>query len=100
MPLNAPGVVHVVAFVRKRLLHPYVLIKPVPVLVVTAIHAQRAVVIPSVDQEHSQGFLLALADDIRIGVSAADIRETADVAQYLMEVVRTLPCDSECCDSP
>src|SRR5579864_9467058 len=91
VPLDAPRIVHVVALFGKGLLHPDILVEPVAPPVVGSVGSQRPIVIPAINQKNTYGFLLALAYDVRIGVTPANIRKTAHVAYHLAEMVGTLP---------
>src|SRR5689334_21255508 len=80
VPLDAPGVVHVVALLRQRLLHPYILIEPVAILIVFSVRCKSAIVVPPVHQEYPQRFPLTSANDIRILVASANVRKAPHVA--------------------
>src|ERR1039457_5901039 len=95
VPLNAPRVVHLVALFGERLLHADVLIEPIARLIVAAVGSQTPIIVPAIHQEDTNRLLLALADDIRIGISAANVGETTDVAQHFSEVARPLPRHGE-----
>ena len=68
MPLDAPGVVHVVAFLGESLLDPDILIKPVASLIIGSVGFQPSVVIPAIHQKDTDGLLIALANDVGISV--------------------------------
>src|SRR5262245_65475 len=56
-------------------------------------------VLPAALQEHADGLLRLRADQGRVDVAAADVRETADVRQHLAELVRHLPRGRERADA-
>src|SRR6185503_11445257 len=74
---------------------PDVLIEPVAPLVVGAVASDAAVVVPAVLQKDPNGLLLALPDDVGVGVAAAQVHEAADDAQDLPELVGPLPGHGE-----
>src|ERR1017187_5484208 len=100
VPLNAPRVVHLVALFGERLLHADVLIEPIARLIVAAVGSQTPIIVPAIHQEHTQRLLIALADNVRIGISAANVSETTHVAQHFSEVVRPLPRHGESRNGP
>ena len=100
MPVHAPGVIHLIALVGKRLHQADILKKPVAGLVVfPAVAALPAIVVPPVLQEDSDGLFLAFPDDLGIGMSTANVRETSDDTENLAELVRTFPRHCERGDS-
>src|SRR6266545_8368343 len=98
MKIHAPRVVYIVALLRQGLHQANVLIEPVALLVVHAV-ADAPVVIPPVAQIDANRLLLARQHFFWIDVPAAQIHETADIAQHFSEMVGTLPGDCESRDS-
>ena len=95
--VHAPGVVQVVAFLGERILQPDVLKEPVTARIVRAATSLAAIVVAPVLQEHAKRLLLALPDDVGVGVAAAiaEVDEAADDAEHFAEIVRALPCHRE-----
>src|SRR5215813_11015212 len=92
MLADPEDVVHVVPLLRKRLHHAIVLHKPVAILVVAGtVRRKCAIVIASVLQKDADRFLLALANDVGIGVAAPQIDEAADGAEHLAELIGPVP---------
>src|SRR5205085_3955063 len=96
VPADAPGVADLVALLGQRLHQGDVLVEPVAPLIVGAAAPDAAIVVAAILHEDADRLLLALADDLGIGVAAADVREAADDAEHLVEVVRPLPGHGEC----
>src|SRR4029453_14986239 len=89
---DAPLVIQVVALLLERVLEPDVLQEPVAPGMGGAT-AGAAVVVASILHENPNRFLLALADDVGVGVAAAKVGEAADEAQHLAKVVGAFPGD-------
>jgi hypothetical protein len=72
---HTPGVIHVVTFFGECLGQPNILEKPVPIFSVGAVLRERPLIVATVLEENANGFLYAIPNDVRVGVTAADIRE-------------------------
>ena len=92
---DSPGVVQVVALLGQGAHQPHVLREPVSRFVIRPAAADAAVVVASVLQVNAQRLLLALADEVGVGVTAAQVDEAADQAEHFAELVRPLPGHSE-----
>src|SRR5262249_37140739 len=88
--IHAPGVIDVVAFLRKRLHKTNVLKEPVPFLVINTV-ANATIVIPAIAEKNTNWLLFALENALGIDVPAAEIDETADIAQHLPKLIGPLP---------
>src|SRR5580658_3771837 len=98
MLIDAPGVVQVVAPGGESLHHAHVLQEPIAGLVVGFAGALATIVVSPIAEKYANWFLVALADEIGVGVASADIDEAANVAQNFAEFVRPLPRDGESSD--
>src|SRR6185312_3846521 len=77
VPVHPPGVVHVVALLGEGLHQPDVLVEPIPLLVVLAVAAHPAVVVPAIAQVHADRLLLARQHLLRVDVPAPQVDEAA-----------------------
>src|SRR5882724_6394161 len=92
--IHTPRVVDVVTLLCESLHQPHVLEEPVSLLVINTV-ANATIIVPPVAQKHSNRLLLGRQYAFGIYMSAPKVHETAHVAQYLPELVGTLPGDRE-----
>src|SRR5690242_16442731 len=100
MRADAPTVIHVVTFLRQRGDHLDVLRVPVPfcIVLVRIAATAAAIVIQAILQKNPQRLAFALANEIRINVAAANVREATNDADDLVKLIRPLPRDGERAD--
>jgi hypothetical protein len=94
MIIHAPGVSHVIPLSNKSVLHPNVLQKPVPLLVVNPV-PNPTVIIPTIAKVNPNRLLLALQNHVGILMPTPNVGKTAHIRKHFSELIWPLPSHRE-----